>query len=257
MARAKGIKLPVIDLKSLNLQIPKSLNPYIPKSLNHQSLIMFDPFDDLELVADGTETVTLLRRGSTLGDNGTVIAHALRRGMTANEAAIIARGDVHKNVPSDGLHTASLVAWHLPVAELSLEPRLGDVVLDGDGQRWTILEVKRVTLGARWRCETKNVAVAFGLDDTIAVLKSTDGYFWRTWRTGIRARIQPLETKIVADASSPSTTKTVRIFTEENLDLDHTCRIRGADGSIYSITRSTGAERIGELQVIEGIGIGG
>jgi hypothetical protein len=212
---------------------------------------MFDPSHDLELVADGTETVTLLRRGSTLGDNGTVIAHALRRGMTAAEAAIIASGDVHKNVPSDGQHTASTLAWHLPIAELPLEPHLGDVILDGDGQRWTILALKRVTLGARWRCETKNVIVAFGLDDTISVLKTTDGTTWRTWRTGIRARIQPIETKIVADADTPYTTKTYRIFTEENLELDHTCRIRGADGSIYSITRTTGAERIGELQVLE------
>jgi hypothetical protein len=212
---------------------------------------MFDPTDDFETVADGTETVTLLRRGSTLGDNGTVIAHALRRGMTANEAAIVARGDIHKNVPSDGQHTAFFLAWHLPISELPLEPRLGDAILDGNGQRWTILVVKRVTLGTRWRCETKNVTVAFGLDDTISVLKTSDGTTWRTWRTGIRARIQPLETKIVADADTPYTTRTYRIFTEENLELDHLCRIRGADGSIYSITRSTGSERIGEMQVIE------
>jgi hypothetical protein len=212
---------------------------------------MFDPSDDLETVADGTESVILLRRGSTLGNNGTVIAHALRRAMTTNEAAIIARGDVHKNVPSDGRHAAFFLAWHLPTAELPLEPRLGDVILDDNGQRWTILEVKRVTLGARWRCETKNVAVAFGLDDTISLLKTSDGDIWRTWQTGIRARIQPLETKISTDAYTSSTAKTYRIFIEETLELDHTCRIRGADGSLYSITRSTGAERIGELQVIE------
>ena len=39
--------------------------------------LMFDPSDDLSTVADGTETVTLLRRGRTPGDEGTVIAHAL------------------------------------------------------------------------------------------------------------------------------------------------------------------------------------
>jgi hypothetical protein len=211
---------------------------------------MFNPSDDLETVADGMETVTLLRRGATLGDSGTVIAHALRRAMTANEASIIVRGDVHKNVPSDGRYNAFFIAWHLPVAELPLEPRLGDIILDSAGQRWTILSFKRVTLGARWRCETKNIAVAFGLDDTIDVLKTADGSNWRTWRTGIRARIQPLETKIVT-GDTPSTTTTYRIFSEENLALDHNCRIRGPDGSLYSITRSIGAERIGELQVIE------
>jgi len=35
------------------------------------------------------------------------------------------------------------------------------------------------------------------------------------------------------------------------LELDHTCSIRGPDGTIYSITGTTGAQRIGELQVIE------
>ena len=38
---------------------------------------------------------------------------------------------------------------------------------------------------------------------------------------------------------------------EENLELDHTCSIHGADGIIYTITDAIGAERIGELQVIE------
>ena len=74
---------------------------------------------------------------------------------------------------------------------------------------------------------------------------------WRTWRTGVRARIQPIETKIDADDVTPSTTTRYRIFVEEDLDLDHTCSIRGADGTIYSITSAIGDDRIGELQVIE------
>ena len=206
-------------------------------------------------ISDGLETVTLLRRGSTSGIAGTVIAHALRRAMTAAEAAIVASGDVHKKVPSSGQYAAAAVVWHLPVAELPIEPRLGDVILDGQSQHWTILEVKRTTLGARWRCETRNVAVAFGLDDTIAVLKAVAGGgssepIWRTWKTGVRARIQPVETKITTTDDTSATTTLYRVFVEENLELDHTCSIRGPDGTIYTITHR-GAERIGELQVIE------
>ncbi len=211
----------------------------------------FDPSADLTAVGDGTETVTLLRRGNTPGAGGTVIAHALRRAITAGQAAIVNRGDVRKYVVSSGLYTAVDLVWHLPVAELPESPRLGDVILDGDDQRWTILTVKRATLGARWRCETRNVSVAFGLDDTISVLKAVGESSWRTWRTGVRARIQPIETKIDADDETPSTTTRYRIFVEEDLDLDHTCSIRGADGTIYSVTGAIGAERIGELQVIE------
>ena len=179
-------------------------------------------------MSDGLETVTLLRRGSTSGIAGTVIAHALRRAISAAEAAIVTTGDVHKNVPSGGQYAAAAVVWHLPVAELPIAPRLGDVILDGQGQRWTILEVKRTTLGARWRCETRNVAVAFGLDDTISVLKTVSGGgssepTWRTWKTGVRARIQPVETKITTAAETSTTTTLYRIFVEENLELDHTC----------------------------------
>ena len=74
---------------------------------------------------------------------------------------------------------------------------------------------------------------------------------WRTWRTGVRARIQPIQTIITNVAGTATTTATYRIFVEENLDLDHTCCIRGPDGTLYTITRTVGAERIGELQVIE------
>jgi hypothetical protein len=215
---------------------------------------MFDPSDDFASVADGTEAVTLLRRGRTPGDAGTAIAHALRRAITAGEAAIVNTGDVSKQVPSGGRQLADDLVWHLPVAELPDAPRLGDVILDGDGRRWTVLTVKLATLGVRWRCETRDVAIATGLDDAISVQKNAgdpSAPIWQTWKTGIRARIQPLKTTIDSSAATPSTTTRYRIFLAENLDVDHTCRIRGADGTIYTILSSSGVDRIGELQVIE------
>ncbi len=220
---------------------------------------MFDPSNDLTTVIDGLETVTLLRRGSGTGAAGTIIAHALRRAMTAAEATIVNRGDVHKNVAGGGRHVASELTWHLPVAELPETPQLGDFLLDGDGQRWTVLEVRKTMFGARWRCATRNVAIAFGLDDTIDVLKAAylkgdSGAVeptWRTWRSGVRARIQPIETKIVAKSDQQETIVRYRIFVEEDLAVDHTCRIRGPDGGLYAIVGATGAQRIGELQAIE------
>ena len=215
---------------------------------------MFDPSDDLANVADGTETVTLLRRGRTPGDAGTVIAHALRRAITAGEAAIINTGDIRKQTPSGGQQLADDLVWHLPVAELPDAPRLGDRILDGDGRRWTILTVKLATLGVRWRCEARDIAIATGLDDAISVQRTVGNSsppIWQTWKTGIRARIQPVSTTVNSTGETPSTTKRYRIFLEENLDLDHTCRIRGADGTIYTILNSTGSDQIGGLQVVE------
>jgi hypothetical protein len=215
---------------------------------------MFDPSDDLLTVADGTEPVTLLRRGSTPGEAGTTIAHALRRAITSGEAAIVKVGDVRKQTPSGGKQLAVDLVWHLPAAELTDTPGLGDIIIDGAGCRWTVLAVKQATLGARWRCETRNVAIAAGLDDTISVQKNTGTAAspeWRTWKTGVRARIQQIKTTIKASAATPTTTTSYRIFVEENIDVDHTCRIRGADGTIYTLTSSSGEDRIGELQVIE------
>ena len=218
---------------------------------------MFDPTSDLANVADGTEPVTLLRRGKSAGGSGERIAHALRRAITTGEAAIVNQGNVHKVVASGGQCTAADLVWHLPAAELAEPPRLGDVIVDGGSGRWTILAVKRTTLGARWRCETRNVSIAFGLDDTITVLKMTgmtDGYgmpIWRTWKTGVRARIQPEATKIVSGTDTPHTTASYRIFVEEDLELDHTCSIRGPDGALYTITGTSGGSRIGEVQVID------
>ncbi len=215
---------------------------------------MFDPRDDLATVADGTEAVTLLRRGRTPGEPGIRIAHALRRQITAGEAAIVNTGDVRKQTPSGGRQLADEVVWHLPVSELPNAPRLGDVILDGEGRRWTILTVKRATLGARWRCETRDVAIARGLDSAVAVQKNigtTDSPAWQTVQTGVRARIQPIKTTIDADPLAPSTTTRYRIFIEQNLALDHTHRLCGPDGTVYTILSTTGADRIGELQVIE------
>jgi len=215
----------------------------------------FDPSDDLTTIGDGLEPVRLLRPGSS-DPQGTLIPHALRRAITAGQAAIISRGDVRKTVASGGRYRAADLVWHLPVDELPVAPRLGDMILDGDGRRWTIITVKKATLGSRWRCETREVVITPSLDDTISILKAVvpsggGEAVWRVWLSGIRARIQPIERKIVADAEPPYTVVRYRIFVAQDLALDHTCRIRGPDGTLYNITGAVGGGRIGELQVIE------
>jgi hypothetical protein len=220
---------------------------------------MLNLSDDFAKVADGLESVTLLRRGSVSDALGIAIAHALRRTMTLGELAIVKKNDVHKAVASDGRATATDLIWLLPIAELPELPRLGDIVLDGDGHRWTILEVQRMTRTGRWSCKTRNVAIAYGLDDTIAVLKATYGKSdggaaeptWQVWKTGIRARIQPLETEMTTDVTMHVATRRYRIFVEEDMEVDSRCCIRGPDGTLYTITSSIGVERIGEVQVIE------
>lgn len=221
--------------------------------------MMFDPTNDMRDVADGLETVTLLRRGGTPGDAGTVIAHALRRASVTSEAVAFNSSDVRKQMAADGHCSSVDLAWHLPIAELPLAPCLGDVILDGAGQRWTILDVKQAAKSTRWRCNTRNLVVAHRLDDTITVLraaftKSSCGAaepVWQTWRAGIRARVQPGKIEVTNAAQARTAVRQYRVFVAEDLPLDQSHRILGPDGAAYRVISSLGAERIGELQIIE------
>jgi hypothetical protein len=215
-----------------------------------------DPNGDLADVVDGLETVTLRRRGS---GSATVITGALRRAATTHEPTLHNRYNTRKQIPSGGRHTASEVAWHLPREQLSEEPRLGDALIDGDGRRWTILDVQLATLQTRWVCAACDLAVVYGLDDTITILKATylkgDGgaaeAAWRPWRTGVRARIQPAAAEMGSQHQARRTTRRYQIFVEEDVVVDHNHRIQGPDGTIYKVRATLGADRIGELQTID------
>ena len=201
---------------------------------------------DLSTIADGLEAVTYRRRGERSGSTGTAIEHALRRAVTIQEASA-----------SDGRYTTSDVAWHLSAADLTQSPRLGDMVCDAAGQRWTVLSAVRTMLGSRWKCVTRSLAIVFGLDDTISVLKAVPPLSggsdptWRPWKTGVRARIQPAATTVSVVDAAPTTTRSFQIYLAEPLGLDATHRILAADGMVYSIVRETASGRIGELAVVE------
>ena len=219
----------------------------------------FDPSADFAEATDNTEPVTLLRRGSTPGTPGVVIAHALRGAATQREAVLRNPNNMWRQIHSDGRLTAGAVMWHLPTEELGDSPRLGDVVLDGDGHRWTVLLVQLATLRTRWRCLCRDLVIAHALDDTINILKAT--YVkgecgaaeptWRTCRTGLRARIQPDGTKATTEHEAYRTVARYKIFLEEDFVLDHNDCIQGPDGTLYRVVKTLGAERIGELQTVD------
>ncbi len=221
----------------------------------------FDPTADFTQITDNTETVTLLRRGVTPGNAGTVINHALRRAVKLGELAASNRNEVRRYVNTDGQCIAADTNWHLPAAELDQPPCIGDVILDGDGRRWTILEITLIMLRTRWRCFSRDLSIAHGLDDTVTILqaeyaKGEGGAAeptWRIWRTGVRARIQPVAVEIDVEHSAQQAVSRCRIYLEEDLPLDHTHRIQNAAGTVFQITAVTGDARLGELQTIEAV----
>jgi len=205
----------------------------------------FDPTDDFANTSDGLTSVTLIRPG---GSASTEVNHALRRPVRTREAE-----------KSGGCYTASDVTWHLPASELSGAPRPGDVIVDAEGQRWTVLDVTETTLGARWRCVSRNLAVAHGLDEYVDVEKAAyakgvggaDEPTWHTWRTGLRAKIQPAQTLVRQEHQRQLTTAGFTVFLLEDVGVDHTCRIKGSDGTVYRVVGYRKADRIDALVEID------
>ncbi len=220
--------------------------------------VNFDPSDDFAETVDGTETVTLKRRGSSAE---TIITHALRRAVNTSEAQVRNVYNTWKAPSGGGRHTAADLTWHLPKEQLSDAPRLGDTIIDGGDRRWTVLDVRLATLETRWQCFARNLSVAYGLDDTVTILKATyakgDGGAaeptWNVWKTGVRARIQPAEVDVDTEHQTRRTKRRFQIFVEEDVALDHNHRIEGPDTTIYTIRGTLGAERIDQVQTVDAV----
>ena len=220
---------------------------------------MFHPATDLAAIADGTETVALVRHDAPPGDPGLPIDRALRLAVVRREPVVGNRYEVRRRVDTFGRFTAGDVIWRLPFGSLPAPPRLGDVLLDAAGRRWTILEVERPRLDLGWRCAARDLALAYSLDDCVTILqpvyaKGQGGAAepaWIPWRTGVRASIQPIREAAAVEHGTRRAARRVRILLAENLALSAMHRVRGPDGTLYRILAITGAERLGEPQTIE------
>jgi len=207
--------------------------------------LSFNPGDDFSAVTDGLAAVTVSRPD---GSVRAVVAHTLRLAVKNQEAR-----------HSGGRYTASDVVWHLPAPALPAAPRLGDLIVDADGRKWTILQVREVTQGCRWRCVTRNLAIVHGLDQKIDLEKATytkasSGVMeatWQPWRTGLSARIQPRTLEVQEQPDRLASVAEYTVFLAENVPVDHTHRIKGPDGTRYRILRSRRAERIDALLEID------
>jgi len=206
-----------------------------------------NPGDDLARVGDGLETVTLNRPGSSAA---TVVAAALRSRVHDRQAA-----------ESAGRYTSSDTAWHLPASELSDPPQVGDVIVDAAGRRWTLLFVEQTSLGSRWRCVARDLAVAHGLDAYVDVEKCVPAkgqggaaaQTWKTWKTGLRARVQPAGSEVGREHDRRVTRARFTIYLARDIDLDRTHRLRGSDGTVYRVLGVRKADRVDALMEIDAV----
>lgn len=197
---------------------------------------------DLELV-DGLAAVTVVRRGEA---SGVVVPHALRRQVRSREL-------------NDSGALASDVAWHLPAAEMPFEPRPGDAIVDGDGARWTVLAARHSPLAGRWRCRTRNLVTAYGLNAAVDIerasfTKSVTGEeqaVWETVQLGAAARIERIAAEVRQTHDRRHTRARYRVFVADGVSFDHTCRLKEAGGRVYAIRRVRKVEGVEGLVEIE------
>jgi hypothetical protein len=207
--------------------------------------LTFTPGTDFEDVCDGLEAVTLNRRGSS---DDVSVTSALQRNVSTTEIAA-----------SDGKYQAGDVRWHLPIAEVATTPKLGDSIVDAAGDYWKILAVRLDTLGRRWRCMTRNLVIAHGLNDTVTIeeatyAKGTGGAMERTyhvWRSGVRARIQEVDTSMETDGGAKRTAKRYQIYLEDDYAVTHNHRIKDRQGNKYKIVGAGNKAELGQCQVVE------
>lgn len=200
---------------------------------------------DLVDVADGLETVTVAEPGAS---SGTSVAGALGRAVSTREAQA-----------SGGRYTTSDRAWHLPVSLLGARPSLGARIVDSAGTQWKILEVHRETLGTRWRCLARELAIAQNLDTLVRIERAAVGkgpggaaqYTWTIWRQAVRARIQPLESRHEVENQARLDRRTHIVYLAEQIPVDPHDRIIGPDGSTYKVLGSRKRDLIDQLLEVD------
>jgi len=190
---------------------------------------MFDPQDDFARVTDGLVAVTVLRPG---GPTATAVAHALRHPIRP----LAAGGSSPPDAAADAV-------WHLPVSELPDPPRPGDVILDPEARRWTVLRVRPAGPDGRWRCAARDLVLAYGLVEYVDIEKATyaksaggaDVASWQVWRTGLPARVQPAEVEVKEEGLNRLAAARFTILLGDDVPLDHAHRIKGPDGTLYAV----------------------
>ena len=207
--------------------------------------IELDVTTDMELLVDGTENITLQHRHSL---QKLAISSARRQRQITQEAT-----------PSAGDAQQTDCTWHFSLLPSEAAPQLGDVLIDGKAMHWTILEVRELTSLGRWKCQTRNLAVAFGCEDRVDIQRPVwedlgsgpEIVRWIDVGTSLPVKIQPIS--LVPDNNVAPTTaeQTYRIILSETLDLEPGDRFVGETGETYTLQSYIQTERLEVLPIAE------
>ena len=164
---------------------------------------------------------------------------------------------------SGGVYTSQDRAWNLPAkivtaAVMAGQPKPGDQITDENGSTWTVLNVALNTWKTCWRLMCRNLALAYGLRDTItiqrgSVTRDASGSHRVTWHdqyTGVQARVQLVSQRSM-DMLGVTGTKGDYLVVIDR-DIERTAVDRVVWGTTYlDINELRNPQRIDELPVLD------
>lgn len=199
--------------------------------------------EDFADLSDGLESVELRRLQSA---ERVTVDIARRIGAAMREAT-----------PGGGFVRQADAVWHLQMPGDERAPGPGDVVVDGIGGHWTILIANELPLLGRWKCETRDLSVAYGCLNRVDVERAVWGDLgsgpeivdWVYAFTALPVRIQPDEIIVDDTSDPPASHYFFEITLSESIALEAGDRFVAEDGAVYLLQSYEGAERIDRLPV--------
>jgi hypothetical protein len=201
--------------------------------------VVFNPGTDFEDVCDALEAVTLVRRGAS----DVAVTSALQRAVNTRELAA-----------GNGKYLAGDTRWHLPFAEVLDQPNVGDRIKDASGEFYHVLDVFAETITRRWKCISRNLRIAMGIDShvrvqeaTIANVRGVANRVWRTTRV-VDARVQPNESRNTEEEQAHQQIRTATIYFAEDVELKPASRLIEPNGTQWEVREYTADQSVGQFQ---------
>ncbi len=204
--------------------------------------------DDFSLLVDQLESITLQRRDST---NETAVEKAWRHLPKTRETT-----------PSGGGALQADAVWHLQLSAGETIPQLGDVVVDQQDNRWTILETQELAKLGRWKCTTRELRLVYGCRDLVDIDRPVWGdngsgpeiVDWAPICAALPVSIRLDEMILDTSTVPPSKELLYEIVLSESVAIEPDDRLVAEDGKSYRLQSLRKAERIDALPIAVALG---
>lgn len=198
---------------------------------------------DFAEFVDNLEPVTLRRKDST---KELVVEAAYRHQVETQESEL-----------SGGAVLKADAVWHLQLPSDAVAPQIGDVVIDQQENRWTLLEIQQLTMLGRWKCDSRELRIAYSCHDRVEIDRAVWGDLgagpvivdWTSICATLPVSIQ-LDEMILDTSTTPPTKQLLyRIILSESIALEPDDRLTAEDGTSYRLQTLRQAERIDALPI--------